>query len=121
MTKKILIAEDDEDIRIAVKILIEQKGREVYEAIDGIKAIEMAKEINPDLIIMDVMMPGKVGYQVCRELKEDPATKNIYIIFLTARGEQAQGAAMACGGDELLTKPFDVDKLRERVNKALER
>jgi two-component system, OmpR family, alkaline phosphatase synthesis response regulator PhoP len=121
MAKKILIAEDDEDIRIAVKILIEQKGYDVYEAQDGVKALEMAKDIIPDLIIMDVMMPGKVGYQVCRELKSEPATENIYIIFLTARGDQAEEAALACGGDELLSKPFDVDILRDRVHKALER
>lgn len=121
MTKKIIVAEDDEDVRTAIRILLEGKDREVHEAEDGVKALELAQRVRPDLMVMDVMMPGKVGYQVCRELKADPETRHVYIIFLTARGPQAEAAVKGCGGDEIMIKPFDIDELRARVVKALAR
>jgi DNA-binding response OmpR family regulator len=120
MAKKILIADDEEMIREAIKIGLKNEGYELYEAKDGLEALYMAQTIKPDMIILDVMMPGKVGYQVCKELRENPESKDTYIMFLTARGEHARDAVPDVGGDELLAKPFDIKELRQKVKNALE-
>lgn len=120
MARKIMIAEDNEDIRTALKILLESDDCEVHEAEDGVKALEMARQIMPDLIVMDVMMPGLVGYRVCKSLKEDPATKDIKIIFLTAREAlDAQKTIDRYGGDGYFQKPFDIEQLRKKINQLL--
>jgi len=117
---KILIVDDDENIRELVRATVEDEGFEVFEAPDGNQALAMAREIQPDLIILDVMMPGKIGYHVCVELKQDKSIKTPYVIFLTARGTTiAQMAGKSHGGDEYLTKPFEPEELRQRVRNAL--
>jgi two-component system phosphate regulon response regulator PhoB len=118
--KKILIADDGEDIRELIHVTLEDEGYDLSEAVDGNQALEKARAIRPDLIILDVMMPGKTGYVVCEELKKDPATKNIFILFLTARGSPiSQNTANQSGGDAYMTKPFEPSELRVRVKKAL--
>ena len=119
MAKKILIADDEEMIRDVVKLALKNEGYEIYEAKDGVEALNVAKDIKPDLVLLDVTMPGKVGYIVSQELKDNPDTKHAYIIFITARGSKAEDAAMDSGGDETISKPFDIVKLRERVRNAL--
>ena len=120
MTKKILIADDEELIRGAVKLSLRDQGYELYEAKNGTIALEMAKNIKPDLMILDVMMPGIVGYAVSKELKDDPETRDIYILFLTSRGgTQAEMTAMRSGADAYLSKPFEPAQLREMIKKAL--
>ena len=118
--KKILIADDGEDIRELIHVTLEDEGYDLSEAVDGNQALEKARAIKPDLIILDVMMPGKTGYAVCEELKKDPATKNIFILFLTARGSPiSQNTANQSGGDAYMTKPFEPAELRTKVKKAL--
>ncbi len=120
MSKKILVAEDDEDIRTAIRILLESAGYDVHLARDGIEALERGRLIKPDLVILDVMMPGMVGYQVCEALKNEPDTSGVYVLFVTARGvSQAAGAVKQCGGDDVIGKPFDIDELKRKVRKGL--
>ena len=120
MPKKILIADDDAHIRELISLTLEDDGYEIQEAQDGIEAVAKAKQLRPDLIIMDVMMPGKVGYVACAEIKQNPATKNAYVILLTARGTPvAKQTSQDCGADLFLTKPFEPKDLRERIKKIL--
>ena len=121
MAKKILIVDDEKDIRELVRVSLEDEGFELHEAEDGEEAVSKAREIKPDLMVLDVMMPGKTGYEVCEELKSDPVTNNIFIIFLSARGTSASmRTGKSKGGDLFMTKPFEPDELLERVKKALE-
>jgi DNA-binding response OmpR family regulator len=122
MAKKVLIADDDNNIRELVRASLEDEGFELAEAGDGNEALAKAREWRPDLIVLDVMMPGKVGYQVCEELKKDPATKDIFVLFLTARGRpMSETTGKMMGGDAYLVKPFDPKELRDRIKKALQR
>ena len=120
MAKKIIIADDDPNIRELIQLTLEDDGYEIYEAKDGIEAVAKAKEIKPDLIILDVAMPGKVGYLVCSEIRQDPTTKNAYIIFLTARGTPvAKMTGEDAGGNEFISKPFEPKLLREKIKNIL--
>jgi two-component system, OmpR family, alkaline phosphatase synthesis response regulator PhoP len=120
MGKRILIADDEDNIRELVRASLEDDGYELFEARDGDEALAVARKVKPDLIVLDVMMPGKTGYQVCEELKADPAADPAYVIFLSARGKPiAEMTGKLRGGDEYLTKPFDPAELSRRVKKAL--
>ena len=121
MAKKILIADDEDNIRGLVLMTLEDEGFELHQACDGNEALAKARELKPDLVVLDVMMPGKVGYEVCEELKKDPDTKDVYIIFLSSRtSPSSELGAKNAGGDEWMYKPFDPGELRNRVKKALE-
>jgi len=120
MSKVVLIADDEDNIRELVRVSLEDEDLELHEAVDGNAAVDKAREVTPDLMVLDVMMPGKVGYQVCEEVKSEPATAHVYVIFLTARGSPvAENTGKMTGGDEYMTKPFDPMELRDRVMKAL--
>jgi len=120
MTKRILIADDDDNIRELITLTLEDEGYEIFEAKDGNEALAVALKIKPDLVILDVMMPGMVGYQVCEKIRQDPAAKNAYVIFLTARGTPvAEMTGKTYGGDEFMVKPFEPKQLRERIREAL--
>jgi len=122
MAKRILIADDDPHIRELIQLTLEDDGYEIREASDGNEAVAKAKEFQPDLIILDVMMPGKVGYTACSEIKQDPAGRNAYIILLTARGTSvAKMTGETAGADEFMTKPFEPKALREKIKKILDR
>jgi DNA-binding response OmpR family regulator len=123
MAKKVLIADDEDNIRELVRVSLEDEGYELFEARDGNEAVKKARELAPDLMILDVMMPGKVGYQVCEELKSDPKTKGIYILFLSARGGKplSEMTGKMQGGDEFMIKPFEPMELRDRVKEALKK
>ena len=122
MTKKyVLIVDDDPDLVETVCMMLEDKGYEVGKAYDGVEGEEAIKERHPDLLVLDVMMPRKDGYQLCSELKADSATKDIPVILLTAVGEavpttsytHAQG--MATEAEEYIPKPVDSKSLVEAV------
>jgi len=120
MRKKILIADDEDNIRKLVRVSLEDEGYDLFEARDGNEAVAKAKELKPDLIILDVMMPGKIGYQVCEELKQAPETSRIFVVFLSARGKPlSEMTGKMIGGNEFIAKPFDPSELRARVKKAL--
>ncbi len=120
MAKKILIADDEDMVRNVLRLSLQSEGYEIYEAGDGAEALSMAREIVPDLLILDIMMPGMIGYRVCKELKKDPATKDILVMFITSRDVSlAEAAARESGGDDIMGKPFMPDELREKVRRLL--
>jgi CheY-like chemotaxis protein len=117
----ILVAEDERDIReLIVFTLRFVGGFEVEEAVNGIEAIEKAHKLRPDLIIMDVRMPKKTGYEACRELKEADETRDIPIVFLSAKGQEAEiKEGMKLGAVDYIIKPFEAEQLPERMAEIL--
>jgi len=118
--KKILVVDDEESIRLLVSTTLEDEEFEIVEASDGKEALERVKEGKPDLILLDVMMPEINGLEVCRRLKGDPETKDIYIIMLTAKGQELdKEKGKEVGADEYFTKPFSPLAMIEKVNEVL--
>jgi len=120
MAHKILLADDEEDIKTIVKIFLEGKGYEVVTAFDGLDAIEIAKAEMPDLILLDVMMPVINGYEVCQKLKADQQTANIPVIMLSAAAHSdSVKKGMEAGALDYIIKPFDPEKLEQGIEKIL--
>ena len=118
--KRILLADDETEFRMAVKLRLEVNGYEVIEAEDGAIALDKAKTINPDLIILDVMMPKMAGYQVARLLKFDEHYKKIPIIMLTARSQQSdKDTGMNVGANVYMTKPFKSEELMANIKQLI--
>ena len=119
---KILIVDDDDDIRHLLKYNLEKSGFITNVAANGLECLEMVKSYNPDLILLDVMMPGMDGIEVCERIKSDPQNKNIFICFLTARSEDySQIAGLEAGGDDYVSKPIKPKVLVSRINAILRR
>jgi len=117
---KILIAEDERDIRDLVAFTLRFAGYEVVAAANGEEAVELAPRENPDLILMDVRMPRMTGYDACRALKANPKTKDIPVVFLSAKGQESEiQTGLEVGAEEYLLKPFAPDQLTERVRSIL--
>ncbi len=117
MPQRILITEDQADICKLIRMTLEFGDFEIHEAHDGETGLNMARAIQPALMLLDVMMPGLLdGYQVCQRIKQDPTLSHIKVILLTARG-QASDVAMgeAAGADAYLVKPFSPLELIDRV------
>ncbi len=118
--KKILAADDNPDNVELLKDILEQMGHKVFKALDGEKALAVARSEHPDLVILDVNMPGLSGFEVCSELKADEATANIPVIMLTALTDvEARVEGLATGADDYLTKPYSPRELMARVNTRL--
>ncbi len=119
---KILIAEDERDIRDLIEFTLRYAGHEVVKASNGAEAVELAPQVQPDLIIMDVRMPRMTGYEACHELKKIDSVKEIPVVFLSAKGQQAEmEAGMEAGAYDYILKPFAPDQLIERVKEILAR
>ncbi len=122
MSHSILVIDDEQDIRVLIKYNLEKDGFVVTEAENGQTGVEMAKNNVPDLILLDVMMPGMDGIETCEKLKEIPALKNTMICFLTARGEDySQIAGFDAGADDYITKPIKPKLLSSRIAAVLRR
>ena len=118
--KKILIVDDEADIIEILQFVLESNGYECITAFDGEEGLKLAREANPDLIILDVMMPKMNGYKISRLLKYDAKYKNIPILMLTARSQDTDKAlGEETGADEYITKPFQIENIVETVNKYL--
>src|ERR1039457_5166167 len=118
----VLLAEDDADIRFLVTFKLTQAGYQVRVFEDGLSALADARENPPDLAILDVMMPGMSGLEVCRELRKAPATANIPVILLTALAREADiTAGFAAGADDYIVKPFSSRDFGIRVHAVLAR
>ncbi len=116
----ILVAEDERDIRELIVFTLQLDGFDVVEVPNGAEAVTKALEINPDLILMDVRMPKMTGYEACKALKAEEKTKDVPIIFLSAKGQEAEvNTGLDLGAEEYFLKPFAPDELSERVNKIL--
>ena len=118
----VLVAEDDDDIRALVVYRLERSGYEVVEARDGEEALRLAAERQPDLAILDVMMPKLDGYEVTRRLRKDDATSRLPVILLTARTQDSDvSQGFDAGADDYIRKPFSPEELRARVQAILGR
>jgi DNA-binding response OmpR family regulator len=119
---KILIAEDDQDIRELVVLTLQFSGFDVVAVEDGSLAVEKAQNQTFDLILMDVRMPRMTGYEACRRLKDIDSTKNIPIIFLSAKGqEQEIQTGLSAGAVDYILKPFAPDTLVNTINDVLQK
>jgi two-component system, OmpR family, response regulator MtrA len=115
----VLIADDDPDIRMLVRLRLERSGYSVVSASDGLEALQVAAETNPDLVILDVTMPGITGVEVTRALRERQAT--LPVVLLTAHADEANVAEGAtAGADAYVTKPFSPQELESRVRALTE-
>ena len=121
MNKKILIADDEQNIVISLEFLMKREGFEVVVANDGEEAIRRIRADQPDLVLLDVMMPKKNGFEVCQEVKSDPALGGVRILMLTAKGRDTEVAkGLALGADAYMTKPFSTRELVDKVRSMLE-
>jgi two-component system alkaline phosphatase synthesis response regulator PhoP len=119
---KILLVDDETDVLDFMKYNLEKEGFWVYTARDGVEAIQMAKKMNPHLIILDLMMPKMDGIETCRELRNIPEFKNTIITFLTARDEDySQIAGFEVGADDYITKPIKPRVFISRIKALLRR
>jgi len=119
---KILIIEDEKDIVQALEYNLKNEGYEVSKAYDGLQGLKLARESSPNLILLDLMIPGISGLDLCRTLKKEKNTENIPIIMVTAKGtETDKVVGLEVGADDYLTKPFSMRELIARVKAVLKR
>lgn len=121
--KIILIVEDQADIRKLIKMTMELGNSEVHEADNGENGWHMVKALRPNLVLLDVMMPGSLdGYQVCQKIKQDPVLRQTAVVLLTARGQQSDfDMGHQAGADAYLTKPFSPLELIDTVDGLLDK
>lgn len=120
MTKKILIADDEPNIVLSLEFMMMKEGFEVAVVGDGDAALEKIASFAPDLVLLDVMMPNKSGYEVCQLLRADPARAALKIVMLTAKGRETEVAkGIALGADAYVTKPFSTKDLVAQVKALL--
>ena len=119
---RVLVIDDEAPIRLLCRVNLEAEGMEVLEAGDGPAGLEQARSAGPDVILLDVMMPGLDGWAVAEELVDDESTRDIPIVFLTARAELRDRArGLELGGVDYVTKPFNPVELASRVRNLLAR
>src|SRR5947209_5857733 len=115
--KRILIADDEQDILDIISYNLSEEGYEIYVARDGNEALDEARRINPELIILDVMMPHKTGVEVCQILRSSSAFKNTLIVFLTAMSdENSEIKGLESGADDYISKPISPKVLNSKIN-----
>lgn len=120
MAKKILIADDEQNIVISLEFLMKREGFEVEVANDGESALRKLAELRPDLVLLDVMMANKSGYEVCQAIRANPEWRSTKVLMLTAKGRETEVAkGMALGADAYMTKPFSTKDLVVRVRQLL--
>ncbi len=120
MTHRVLIADDEPNIVISLEFLMKREGYEVSVARDGQAALDAIVRDRPDLVLLDVMMPGKSGFEICQAVRADASLAGVKILMLTAKGRDtdlAKGTAL--GADAYMTKPFSTKELAARVRELL--
>jgi DNA-binding response OmpR family regulator len=119
---RVLVIDDEAPIRLLCRVNLEAEGMDVLEAADGTTGLDLAREEQPDVVLLDVMMPGLDGWRVAEELLEDDRTRGIPIIFLTARAEfRDRARGLDIGGVDYVTKPFNPLDLAQLVTGLLDR
>ncbi len=123
MTHKLLVADDEPNIVISLEYLMKREGYQVLVATDGNQALEMIQRERPALVLLDVMMPGKTGFEVCQAVRADASLAEVRILMLTAKGRETDvSKGLALGADAYMTKPFStrelVDKVRDMIGAA---
>ena len=121
MSKQILIVEDELGVAVAIQFLMEQQGHSVLVAGRGEDALDLIYKYKPDLVLLDIMLPGISGWEVCEIIRLNPDYRNVKIVFLTARNTEVEIArGLTLGADAYITKPFSNDRLIAKVNRLLE-
>jgi len=121
MTTKILIADDEPNILISLEFLMKREGYEVHVARDGQEALDTLRSEHPRLVLLDVMMPKKTGFEVCQEVRNDEGIRSTLILMLTAKGRETDVVkGLALGADAYMTKPFSTRELVQKVRSMLE-
>ncbi|MCG8347674.1 MAG: response regulator [Chloroflexales bacterium] len=120
MTKKVLIVDDEPNIVTSLEFLMERNGYEFQIARNGDEALAWVRSFEPDLILLDVMMPQRSGFEVCQTIRENPAWNTMKIIMLTAKGRDIEVTkGLALGADSYVTKPFSTKELLAKVREML--
>jgi DNA-binding response OmpR family regulator len=118
--KTILVVDDDPEIVTMLSLRLGKRGYKVLTAIDGSAALEATRKQHPDLVILDVMMPGKNGWEVARAIRQDPATEKIKVVMLTAIGESVnEMTSPLYGADAHIDKPFEFERLEKTLTQLL--
>lgn len=118
--RKVLIADDEPNIVMALEFLLKRNGYEVRTAANGDETLAQVESFQPDLVLMDIMMPLKSGYEVCQRMRERPEWNHIKIVMLSAKGREAEvSKGMSLGADMYVTKPFSTQELIDTVNELL--
>jgi DNA-binding response OmpR family regulator len=121
VSKKILIADDEPNIVAAIEFLLQQSGYEVHVARNGEEALELVEAYIPDLVLLDVMMPKKSGYEVCTRIREHTDWRHIKVIMLSAKGRDAEvNKGLSMGADLYVTKPFSTRELMAKIKGLLD-
>ncbi|TWJ33381.1 response regulator transcription factor [Geobacter argillaceus] len=119
--KKILAVDDEPNILMSIEFILEMEGYEVHTARDGEEALEVAERVRPDLILLDVNMPRKDGYEMCRILREREDLATTKVIMLTAKGQTLERKkGLEVGADDYVTKPFSAGDLLEKIRAMIE-
>lgn len=120
MSIKILIADDEPNILVSLEYLMKREGYEVHLAHDGQQALDLMRQVRPRLVLLDVMMPHRTGFEVCQEARADESLKGILILMLTAKGRETDVVkGLALGADAYMTKPFSTKDLIAQVRQIL--
>ena len=120
MAKKILIADDEPNIVTALEFLLERAGYEVRTARNGDEALAAIAQDPPDLVLLDIMMPVKSGYEVCKRIREEPEWGKVKVVMLSAKGRDAEVTkGLAMGADLYVTKPFSTRELLSQIRTLL--
>lgn len=121
MGKKVLIAEDESNILVSLEFLMEKSGYEIRTVADGEEALRVAREFRPDLMLLDVMLPLRNGFEVCQLIRESPDLTSMKIVMLTAKGRDTEVAkGLALGADAYITKPFATRDLLDTIKRLME-
>ena len=120
MSHKILIVEDEPNIVVPLQFLLEQKGYQIVVATSGEEALKMVSIVKPDLILLDIMLPGMDGYEVCENIRQNKDSQHTKIIFISALGREIDIVkGMALGADAYIVKPFSIMEITEKVKELL--
>lgn len=119
-TAKILVVDDEPNIVLILEFLLQREGYSVEKAYNGLQALEIANVFHPDIIILDVMMPGMDGFEVARKMRNNAALESAKIVFLTAKGTQRdKESGYASGAEYYMIKPFDNDEFVHTINEIM--
>ncbi|MCX6664837.1 MAG: response regulator [Euryarchaeota archaeon] len=121
MTKKILVVDDEQDVRLSVQQILEMSGYMVTQAENGRDCLVKLEKETPDLVVLDIMMPGMSGWDVAAKIKENPSWTNIPIVFLTAKGDEMSVGMGGLASVDYIVKPFDIIDLKQRIDKVLQK
>lgn len=119
-TRRILVVEDDDNIATALEYVISREGMECQRVASGGQALARIRDTRPDLVLLDIMLPEVSGYDICRDIRADPALSSVKILMMTARGSaNEQKKVLALGADGFVSKPFELKFLRTEVHRVL--